>query len=188
MHRDGGKFIHVLDVHPATAMGIDLTGPDEQDWMDGEEAPPIRYSELTTDEERTKAVLLQLKEPLAEALSDLFFDQEYVYHGSRTKFILEHLAESLLLWLEDTDETPSAIDLLQSVEKPTTGDSGGVDEYLSAVAELVVNEVPDEKIESVRSSVEKTCTDSSEGSLTIEPKAAYRPQDQNEPSQTRRSE
>lgn len=139
-------------------MGIDLTGPDEQDWLGGEEAPPIRYSELTTDDERDSAVIEQLRQPLVEVLSEWFSDRGYTtVSTSSTK--TELAAWSALNWLEKTDENSSITDLLDSVERPDTDESGWLDRYLRNVAEAVIGEISDEALESIGSIM----SDSSQG-------------------------
>jgi hypothetical protein len=133
-------------------MSIDLTEADEQDWLAGEESPPIRYSELTTDDERDSAVIEQLREPLTEVLSEWFSDRGYTtISTSSTK--TEAAAQSALNWLEKADENSSITDILDSVEKTDTDESGWLDRYLRDVAEAVVEEISDEALETIGSMI-----------------------------------
>lgn len=131
-------------------MGIDLTGSDEQDWLGGEEAPPIRYSELATDEERDSAVVEQLREPVSEVLSEWFSDRGYTTVSSSV-WKIDLATRTVLGWYEETDETPPISDLLDSVERPETSDSEWMERYLRDVAEAVVEETPDEMLEFIGS-------------------------------------
>lgn len=128
-------------------MSIDLTGPDEQDWADGEKAPPIRYSEMTTDDERTSDAVEQLKEPLMEVLTTHYRSTE-----SSASVLDQQTAEltanMLLIYLNFQPDF-SVQGVFDSVAAPDTDQSDWMDEYLHRVAQRVVKNTSDSSLTAI---------------------------------------
>ncbi len=122
-------------------MSIDLTGPDEQDWADGEKAPPIRYSEMTTDDERTSDAVEQLKEPLVEVLTTHYRYAD-VPPSEPYPDLVKMAAINTINHL-DSELNSSVEELFESVALPSRDQSGWMDEYLHRVAQKVVENASD---------------------------------------------
>lgn len=122
-------------------MSIDLTGADEQEWLEGNEALPVRYSELTTDEERSAAAENQLVKPMAEVLSDRLPQMGYEGTGLTPKR-LGIIAKLALGYLNESDDVPSVASLLETTD--STDEEGNVemDLYLRRVASTAVTKLP----------------------------------------------
>jgi hypothetical protein len=148
IRRDGGKVIPPLNVLPLKPMSIDLTGPDEQDWADGEKAPPIRYSEMTTDDERTSDAVEQLKEPLMEVLTT-----HYRYFAEYPASVLDRqtaeLAANMLITHLNSQPDFSVQEVFDSVAAPDTDQSDWMDEYLHRVAQRVVKNTSDSSLAAI---------------------------------------
>jgi hypothetical protein len=131
-------------------MSIDLTGPDEQDWLGGEEAPPIRYSDLTTDTERSASAIEQLVDPVAAVLKDRLPERGYAPPNPSdaklaiaARTVMYQLNQSAIL-----DKSPSVADLLDRTDPVSEDGEFEMEQYLSRVAEAVVDEFPDSLLQS----------------------------------------
>jgi hypothetical protein len=141
IRRDGGKVITPLNVLSLKPMSIDLTGADEQDWADGEKAPPIRYSELTTDDERTSDAVEQLKEPLMEVLTTHYRYADFP-PGEPSPELVRKAGVRFMNRLDSELDSPVE-ELFESVAAPDTDQSDWMYEYLHRVAQRAVEDTSD---------------------------------------------
>lgn len=130
IRRDSAKLIPAVDLPPLRPMSIDLTGAGEQDWMDGEAGPQIRYSELTTADERTSEAVEQLREPLIEVMITHSAECSAPSLNRETA----GLAANMFVNYLNSQPDSSVREVFDSVPVPDTDESDWMDEYLHRVA------------------------------------------------------
>jgi hypothetical protein len=128
-------------------MGINLTGAKEQEWLRNDGSPSIRYSDLTTADERASEIFEQLVSHVADVLCELIVDDGGVVCGDPTA--LEPTAELVLSQFSGADDPPRIDELFTSADTPD--DTRQTDQYLQRVAERVVKELPSIQLDRILS-------------------------------------
>jgi hypothetical protein len=103
-------------------MAIDLTGPEEQDWLGGERGPPIEFSEMLSEEEVLENIAMEFIRPLSEEIKPRLSPEKRSEFAKLEQSDYELISMALLYLVDDSQFE----ELLNEVERDLkdTGDSG----------------------------------------------------------------